>query len=94
MNDNLITLTKDDRNEEAEELVKRTDIEGTPFTIIETDGKIFGVMGKYRITEPAESFELVKAELKQITWNRILQMIIIVTQEQESIKELLKEENK
>ena len=66
-------------NEQAEELVKRTPVKDTPFTVIETDGKVFGVMGKYRLTEPYEISEVnhikVVNELLDITWNRIIQVM-------------------
>lgn len=64
--------------EGAEELVKRTEVSDTPFTIIETEGRVFGTFGQYRITEPSDSYALVEAELRRITWNRIVQIVAII----------------
>lgn len=62
-----------------EELVKRETVEETPFTIISVeDKKHFGVMGEYRITEERETKEEVKKEVEEITWNRIVQVIMIL----------------
>lgn len=61
-----------------EELISRTEIEGTPFTVIGIDNKYFGVMGQYRITEEYEDKEAVIAGLKEMNWNRIVQVILIL----------------
>lgn len=90
-------LSSETYNHEAEELVKRTEVQETPFTIIETDGQVFGTLGKFRLTEPLEATEENKSiifdELRTFTWNRVLQLIICVFQEQETITNLLKEED-
>lgn len=59
------------------ELVKRHEVQGTPFTVIELvdDKKIFGVLGNYRITEPMKTVAEAQTELQKITWKRILQVI-------------------
>ena len=62
-----------------EELIKREDIKDSPFTMITTEEGTFGVMGKYRITEFGTTKE-VKAELKKITWNRIIQVIMLINE--------------
>lgn len=67
--------------EQNEELLVKTDIEGTPFTVISVKdtNEHFGVMGKYRITETHDTKEEVIDILKQITWNRIVQVILLIT---------------
>lgn len=57
------------------------DIENTPFTIItdNEENKHFGCMGNHRLTEQYENIEELKTELKTITWNKIIQVIIILT---------------
>lgn len=55
-------------------------IKGTPFTIIkEEEGDFFGVMGKFQITEHYENYEDLKEELQKITWDRLIQVIAILT---------------
>ncbi len=40
----------------------------------------FGVMGKHRITGESDKLETIEAELKEITWNRIVQVIWAVAE--------------
>lgn len=72
--------------QEGEELVTRKQIDDSPFTIIGTEGKFFGTVGKYRITEPMKTEKAVEKELKDITWNRIVQVMLILIETQEKIK--------
>jgi hypothetical protein len=60
------------------ELVKRDSIKDTPFEIITIEGKSFGAMGDYRITEEKKTAKEVEKELSKITWNRIIQIIMIL----------------
>lgn len=59
------------------ELVKKHEVQGTPFTIIEMvdEKKIFGVLGNYRMTEPMKTVAEAQTEMQKITWDRILQVI-------------------
>lgn len=61
------------------ELLKKEDVENTPFTIITMDGKSFGAMGTHRITAYGKKEE-IREELKEMTWNRIVQVIMILTE--------------
>lgn len=54
-------------------------LEGTPFTIIGDEEGYFAVMGKHRITERTKSKEKLVEDLKVPNWNRITQMIYIIT---------------
>lgn len=78
---NMSSSTESTPNSESSHLVKREHIEGTPFWMIEKDGKAFATMGKYRITEPMESKELVKAWMDEHTWELVLTVIGIVLEE-------------
>ena len=62
------------------EIIKRKDIKNSPFIIITVEKGSFGTMGKYRITEIYETPEEVEEELKEITWNRIIQVIQLLTE--------------
>jgi hypothetical protein len=72
---NVEELTNKDS---GSELVSRNPIEGTPFTIISLENKHFGIMGEYRVTEEMKSKGEVEDELKCITWNRIIQVMMIL----------------
>ena len=61
-----------------EELIKRLSIKDSPFEVITKDGESFGVMGNYRLTEPGKDAETIKEELEKITWNRIIQVVMIL----------------
>lgn len=66
----------------GEELVKRYPVDDTPFEVIHlTDiNKIFGSMGKYKITEDHNSIEECIKDLQSITWNRILTVSLILNE--------------
>jgi len=67
-------------NPKSKELVKRTQVDETPFTIItDTEKNVsFGVMGKYKITEDYKTEEECRSELKKITWNRLIQIVMLI----------------
>ncbi len=73
-----------------EELVKREKIKNSPFEIITQQGKSFGIMGDYRVTEQYEKKAEVKKELKEITWNRIVQVIMILDEVKGKLKNKIK----
>lgn len=77
--------TQDKQNLNSE-LVERIDIENTPFTIIGIDGMFFGVMGKYRITDEAKTKKEIEKELQSMTWNRVVQVILLLLETQKEIK--------
>lgn len=64
------------------ELFEKLELDNTPFTVIsDNEKKIhFGVMGMYRITHDKEDVNEVVKELEEITWNRIMQVILILTE--------------
>jgi len=73
----------------SEELIKRKQITDSPFEVITRDGYSFGVMGNYRLTEPNYSEDQVKQvskELEKITWNRIVQVIMILDEIKDKLK--------
>lgn len=65
---------------ESEELVTREEIKDTPFHIIGVRGEYFGSLGRHRITEPKKQKQTIKKELEKMTWNRIVQVILILTE--------------
>ena len=67
-----------DKKNSGEELVKRENIDDSPFQIITQEGYSFGVMGEYRVTDKDNDKNKIKKELKKITWNRIVQVIMIL----------------
>jgi SHS2 domain-containing protein len=73
---------------ETEELIRRTEVKNTPFVVISLNEKEhFATLGEYRITEKYESQEEAEKECKAITWNRIIQIVMI-------LNEKLKTDNK
>lgn len=77
MTEKTLTIEKDSMPK-GEELIKRTEMENTPFWIITTDGKSFATLGHYKITEDYNTPEQVEAELKKMTWNKIIQIMTLV----------------
>ncbi len=73
---------KQDLNSENTELIERKELKDTPFVMVGTEQGWFGAIGKHRITELKETEKEVKKELEEVTWNRIVQVILIVTENQ------------
>lgn len=71
-------------------LIEREKVESSPFEIISMEGYHFGVMGDYRITEKDNDKEVVKEQLEKITWNRLIQVIMILDELKEKHNEKLK----
>lgn len=94
--DLLLNVKETDNNESSSELIKRHEIEDTPFTVIEIEGVFFGVMGQYRLTDERDNFDEVEKLLKDFTWNRVIQVLLLMSEQGllgKNINELNKEEN-
>ena len=63
-----------------EELIERYAIKDSPFEVITRNGESWGVMGQYRLTEVGNNKKKVKRELEKITWNRIIQVTMILNE--------------
>jgi hypothetical protein len=67
-----------EKSSSKEELIKRKEVKNSPFTVITHEGQSFGVMGEYRVTEKMDSAKAVEKEVTKITWNRIVQVMMIL----------------
>ena len=76
---NVEELTNKDS---GKEMIERYPIPESPFTVITINEKKnhFGVMGEYRVTEEKNTRAEVVEELEKITWNRIIQVMIILNE--------------
>jgi len=72
------TKKESSKVDDRTELVQREEIKDTPFTLITIDGKSFGAMGGFRLTEQAGSKAEIRKELKKVTWNRLIQVMMIM----------------
>lgn len=72
--------------EKKKELIKRYDVDGSPFVIIKVEGKYFGSMGNFRITEPAKSKKEIEEVLRDMSWNRIVQIMLILIESTKDLK--------
>ena len=79
---------KEPRENSNSELIKRDSITDSPFEVITQNGVSFGTMGQYRVTEPTTDKRKLKKELEKITWNRIIQVIMILDEMKDKLKEV------
>lgn len=86
--DKELKLQPESSNTTDKEHLNFKQIENTPFTIISEEEKVFAVMGKYRLTENYNSAEECEKAVTEITWNRLIQVISIMINEQELIKKI------
>ena len=82
----LSTNVKKQGKQTSSELIKKEDIKNSPFTIITKDGVSFGVMGNYKITEESKSKKEIKKQLETITWNRIIQVVMLLNELKSNLK--------
>ena len=75
-----------------EELIERDEIKNSPFEVITKNGQSWGAMGQYRLTEVGNDKIKIKKELEKITWNRIIQVIMILNEITNKQKQQLKTE--
>jgi hypothetical protein len=82
-------VSNKDSSTNTEELVSRKDIKDSPFVVIGIKEKkqFFGVMGSFRVTEVYKTEKEVETELSKITWNRIIQVMLLLLEQQESLTE-------
>lgn len=74
--------TNVDTEDKQDSLIERKEIETTPFEMVKLDHRgWFGTMGKWRITEEYETEKELREDLEKITWNRILQIVALVTEQ-------------
>tara|TARA_Y100001934_G_scaffold259860_1_gene331543 strand:+ start:251 stop:577 length:327 start_codon:yes stop_codon:yes gene_type:complete len=79
---------KDPKENSNSELIQRDGITDSPFEVITQNGVSFGTMGQYRLTEPTTDKRKLKRELKEISWNRIVQVVMILDEMKDKLKEV------
>ncbi len=59
----------------------RHEVDKSPFVVVGNDENGWvGTMGKYRITEPVKTKEECIKDVSEITWDRIVQVLILINQ--------------
>lgn len=71
--------TLDNKNSNSE-MFTHEQVEETPFTIIKHEEKYFGVLGNHRVTQLFDTKEECENDLKDINWNRVMQVIWAVVE--------------
>lgn len=72
---------------ESSELVKREEVEGTPFIVVEKDSGVDIVMGRYIIKGGLRSKEEAMKAIESKRWELIMAVIGIYVEEYVKIKE-------
>jgi hypothetical protein len=75
----------------SSEIMQYEHLENSPFTLVNNEGKWYGLMGNHRLTEAYEDRETLVKELTEITWNRLTQVMWAISEKVKTI-ELLKDE--
>lgn len=74
-------VTEEANNSESSEIIKKEQIQNTPFMFVEYKGECFIALGNYRVTLKEEVINNVKeAEkfLKKEMWNMIPRVIAVI----------------
>ena len=64
--------------EKGSETLKKEAIPNTPFVVIEENGKFYGLIGKYRLTEECETRREAVTETTKMTWDNLIKMMIVI----------------
>lgn len=89
---NAKKVNNKDSGDGKNQTITRKEIKDSPFHVITIDGESFGVMGDYRLTEKsADESEVIK-ELKKITWNRIVQVVMLLEEVRTKLNNKIKEQ--
>lgn len=87
----LSTLTTEERDRHKDnynsELIKKTDVAGTPFTIITKENKSFLTLGQYRISDYFSDEQAVRIELSENIWNIVINLITLLISVQHNLQE-------
>lgn len=87
MSEQSSTNADQQNNNDSSELVEKKEIPETPFTAVRLGDKWFLTMGKYRLTSGLHgSYEEIFDEAMNTSWNRILQIMQIMIEENEQEK--------
>lgn len=62
------------------ELIKREDVDGTPFTIVKTEGQYFIAIGLSRITEKTENKKDLLKLIEEKDWTLLMNAVVAVSQ--------------
>jgi len=89
---NAKKVNNKDSGDGNKQTIERIEIKDSPFHVITIDGESFGVMGDYRLTEKAKTKEEVIEELEKITWNRIVQVVMLLEEVRTKINNKIKEQ--
>jgi hypothetical protein len=89
---NAKKVNNKDSGDGNNQTITRKEIKDSPFHVITIDGESFGVMGDYRLTEKsADESEVIK-ELEKITWNRIVQVVMLLEEVRTKLNNKIKEQ--
>lgn len=62
-------------------LIERQEVEHTPFTLVKHENLWYTLLGKYRLSEGSEHKLIELQKAKEMTWERIMQVIAIMITE-------------
>jgi hypothetical protein len=86
--ENTFTNVKevDSKISSNEELIKRTEIEGTPFVKVEQEGHKFLTLGNYRITDVDITDEEIEKLTKKQDWLFLTTVIGVIAEQVNKLK--------
>jgi hypothetical protein len=84
----LQTNVEEDKKDSSREIVQREAVKDTPFTVISYEGYHFGVIGEHRITEKYNDKKVVIKKLKEFSWNRVIQVLMILDNQKEKLAQV------
>lgn len=69
-------------NSSSEQLIERIPIDETPFTMVRSENKCFGTVGRYKVTEDYKTIPEVEEAILKFDWKILLKVLTIVIEEE------------
>lgn len=83
---NVEDTNKQNSFEENNEIIKYSEVEDTPFTIINKENKeFFVVMGQHKVSEVFNTAEEALEDAKRADWSRVIQVVAILIKNQDKL---------
>lgn len=85
--------TPDSKDSNSKQLVEIEEVKGTPFAKVK-EGKYWAlVLGNYKLTPPMKK-EDIEEEAKRMDWNRIMQVMHVMIEQHDKVREVFNQNNK
>lgn len=81
-----------DRKIRSDEMVKRENVKGSPFSIIQTENKTFIALGMYKVSQDELSYKECKEAIEKKDWSLILNVARLIAMDEIKIDQKMQQQ--